>query len=82
MSAYGSISYTRKSRSIERVMSASEKKTVAMLESQLKSLQRQHSALYEDDDLDDAELKKLQRPIQDQIDALINQISDIKYTTR
>ena len=80
MGIYGSVGYTRRSAERERILNSDEKKTVSMLESQKRSLENQYSALYADDNLDDAELAELVKPIQAQISSLIDKICDIKYT--
>lgn len=79
MSIYGSIGYTRSGSERERNLNASERKTVAALESQKRTLEKQYSALYDNDNLEDAELAELIKPIQSQIDSLIGQICKIKY---
>lgn len=79
MSIYGSIGYTRRDSERERNLNANEREAVSALESQKRSLENQYSALYDNDNLEDAELSKLIKPIQSQIDALIDQICKIKY---
>jgi len=82
MSAYGSIGFTRRSRTVERLLSLKERQQVREIESIIKSLQAQQHALYENDDLEDDEMYKLLKPLEAEVEAQIDKLCAIKYTTR
>jgi len=82
MSAYGSIGFTRRGRTVDRLLSLAERQQVREIESTIKSVQARQHALYENDDLEDEELYKLLKPLQSEVDALIDKLCAIKYTTR
>ena len=79
MSIYGSIGYTRQEHYREKRLTIKEKETLKILESELKQLQNKRDAIYDDLTIEDEELKELEKPIQNDIDNLINEISKIKY---
>jgi len=82
MSAYGSIGFTRRGRTVERLLSLAERQQVREIESKIKELQAQQTLLFENDDIEDDELRVLLKPIQAEIDAQIDKLCAIKYTTR
>lgn len=79
MSIYGSIGYTRRDHYSERVLNRKSRNELELLEIELRKAQNEHTALWENYDLTDEEVKELEKPLQIKIDDLINRVCAIKY---
>lgn len=79
MSIYGSIGYTRRDHYRERTLNNKRRHELELLEAELRNAQKEHTALWENDDLTDEEVKELEKPLQIKIDDLINRVCTIKY---
>lgn len=79
MSMYGSIGYTRRDHYRERVLNHKSRNELELLERELNKAQNEHTALWENYELTDEEVKELEKPLQIKIDDLINRVCAIKY---
>lgn len=79
MSIYGSIGYTRRDHYRERTLNNKNSKILQELETELRNAQNEHTALWENYDLTDEEVKELEKPLQIKIDDLINRVCAVKY---
>lgn len=79
MSLYGSIGYTRRDHYRERTLNKKNLKLLQSLEFELRTLQNERDALYDNYDISEEELKELEKPMQVKIDDLINRVCAVKY---
>lgn len=75
---YGNIGYTRRDKYKDRILNRKQKENLIKLERELHNRQNECTLLYESD-ISDEELHNEVIPIQNRIDLLIEQISNIKY---
>lgn len=75
---YGNIGYTRRDKYKDRILNRKQKENLIKLERELHNRQNERTLLYESDSSDE-ELHNEIILIQNRIDLLIEQISNIKY---
>lgn len=82
MSRYTEIGITRQDRYGERILSRKEMLIIKELESQKNTIWNQIDALYDNDDINDEELKTLEKVLLAKSDILTDKICEIKFYDR